>query len=105
MKNRRRRDFIKPMRRLTLISLLFLIVCIVVGFITGDMVNTGFYLLLLGFVVYIVATVMQYKMMVKCRCRKCGSTEVFATKRGVVNDVKGRCPNCNSKFKEDEIVA
>lgn len=105
MKNKRRRDFIKPMRRLTIISLLFLVVCIVVGFVSGDMVNTGFYLLILGFAVYIMSAVMQYKMMSTCRCRKCGNTNVFDTKGGVVVNVKSRCPKCNSKFKEDEIVA
>ena len=105
MKNKKRIDFVKPMRRLSLIAMLFLIVCVVVGFVSGDMANTGFYLIILGFAVYIGVTVYQYKIMSKCCCRKCGNTDVFETKRGVVIKVRSRCPKCNSKFKQDEIVA
>lgn len=105
MKNKTRQDFIKPMRRLSFISLLFLIACLLIGFFSGDFSNTGFYLLIVGFVVYIGLTAWQYKMMTKCRCRKCGYVEVFETKRTVVTGVKRRCPKCNSKLKEDEIVA
>lgn len=105
MKNKKRKDFVKPMRRLSLIAMIFLLACIIIGFVSGDMVNTGFYLMLLGFAVYIAITAYQYKLMSKCRCRKCGNTDVFETKRGVVTKVKSRCPKCNSKFKVDEIVA
>lgn len=105
MKNKTRKDYIKPMRRLSFISLLFLIACLVIGFVSGDFVNTGFYLLIVGFVVYIALTALQYKMMSKCCCRKCGYVEVFETKRTVVTGVKRRCPKCNSKLKDDEIIA
>lgn len=104
MKNKTRKDYIKPMRVLSLISMLFLLACLIIGFVSGDFSGTGFYLLLLGFAVFIALTVWQYKMMYKCRCRKCGHVEVFETKRTVVTDVKRRCPKCNSKLKEDEIM-
>lgn len=104
MKNKKRKDFIKPMKILSLVSLLFLLGCLIIGFVSGDFVNTGFYLLLLGFGVFIALQVWQYKMMTKCRCKKCGYVEVFESKRFVVSSVKKRCPKCNTKLKEDEII-
>ncbi|MFV0392931.1 MAG: hypothetical protein ACK5LC_00825 [Coprobacillaceae bacterium] len=105
MKNKKRRkDFVKPMRLLTIISMVVLIACLLAGFISGDFVNTGFYALLFGFAVFIILHVIQYRMMFRCRCKKCGHVEVFETKRMVITGVKGRCPKCNSKLKVDEVI-
>lgn len=105
MKSKKRRaDYVKPIRRLTIISIVVLFVCLIVGFVSGDFIKNGLYALVFGFVVFIALHVIQYRMMFKCRCRKCGHVEVFETKRMLIVSVKGRCPKCNTKIKTDESI-
>ena len=105
MKNKKiRQDFIKPMRWLSFISIAVLFLCVITGLLSKDYASTGFYLLLAGFVIFIVLHIIQYKMMYRCRCRKCQSTEVFDMKRLIVTGVKHRCPKCNAKLKKNETI-
>lgn len=88
----------------SVVIILVCILAIVGGFVTGDLAYTGFYLMIGAIVVFVAMTAIQYKIKQKCRCRRCGSIEVFEEKKLVVVGVKRRCEKCSSKLREDEVI-
>jgi hypothetical protein len=104
MKNKKRQDFVKPLCLLSILSPLVLIICLLVGLVVATYVNIGFFFVALGFVIFIVLHIFQYRMLYTCRCRKCGHVEVFETKWMIITGVKKRCPKCDAKLKIEEII-
>lgn len=93
-----RNDYAKRIRHLEIFSSLFMIIGTLVTLYLGF----GLYALLLILVIYVITQVVNYRLMKKCRCPKCGNVDVFTKHLGFTTGVKEQCPNCHCQLHPDQ---
>jgi len=105
MKNKKRRkDLIKPIRRLSYISMFVFLICLTIGMFFGDLIYSGVFVLVIGLVLFLILQIVQYQMMHKCRCRACGHTEIFKNKWIIIKGFQSKCEKCKSDINIDEVI-
>lgn len=103
MKNKNnRKKLTKIISRVSYISVMIFVTCLIIGMFFGDLIYSGVYVFAFGLIVFIVLQIIQYKMMYRCRCRACGHTEIFNNKWIIISGVKSKCPKCGANINIDE---
>lgn len=101
---KRRQDYVKPLRLLSLTAIIILVASIIISILFGEFMKSGLFMVIAGFIIFAVLHGIQYRMMTKCKCKKCGYVEIFETKRMLITGVKNKCPKCKERIKVDEVV-
>lgn len=105
MKNKKnRKDLITPIRRLSYISMFVFIACLILGMFFGDLIRSGVFVFSIGLVVFIILQIIQYQWMYKCRCRACGSTEIFKNRWIIITGINSTCKKCTANIDLDETI-
>lgn len=93
-----RRQLAKRIRILEVVSTLELLIVAIFVYIF----DLGMFGIICDLIIYVGICAYTYTLVKKCRCEKCGSTDVFEKRMGFTMGLSDRCHKCNKKLQNDK---
>ena len=93
-----RRSLTKRIRILEVVANLELLIVAIFVYIF----NLGMFGIICDLIIYVGLSAYTYTLIKRCRCDKCGSTDVFEKRMGFTMGIADRCHHCNKKLANDK---